>query len=391
MSREEQAQVLFTKFDLDGSGTVEWDEFVTVLRGCEAAAAVPEEDLVRFRGMREKMLDGGAGLGPEDFAGGFARAFGGKSDADWAALVIALCQAIDSGEKEWYAALNEERKVRSPTLRRLETRGSHMSFEKDAWSTPSRPTQEQMLYLFDKWDLDGSGVIEWDEFSQVLKECEASVQLPKRDKKLLAKMKVKMWEGGKARGLSQREFTTLMDCLFGAYGAEEWTALFHKFCGAIDAMKEGWDPEGVKRLLWLIFRVLDADLDGEVEYAMLLKVLSEKRALTKHEKKCTVRWQAYLQGQQASPGATPVRISLSLFLRFMDDFLADHAPDAALDKLEEVHDVLRERNAPLRLLDQVQAEKMVDIVGGVTSYALMQQREDPLDSIIEYLTTLQKH
>ena len=238
--------------------------------------------------------------------------------------------------------------------------------------------------LFPIWDLDGSGFIEWGELQQVLEGCERLET--RKEKKAAARLKAKMIENGKVRPLDLVCFVKFITELLEVVADDDWTT-------TIDHLKEGiceaqslTSEDRHKRVQWSLFRLLDVNQDGVVDFNEISGLLnSQSRPLS--QRKAAAKWQLRLQEQTSTKG-TDLKLDLKSFHQFIESIFKELTEEEYVESMCEVEQELSKKNNPAFHRKYIERENITDLVHNIASHVLLLKPKDPLDGIIEYLESI---
>eukprot|EP01065_Artemidia_motanka_P040217 TRINITY_DN4997_c0_g1_i1.p1 TRINITY_DN4997_c0_g1~~TRINITY_DN4997_c0_g1_i1.p1 ORF type:complete len:268 (+),score=108.67 TRINITY_DN4997_c0_g1_i1:61-864(+) len=257
--------------------------------------------------------------------------------------------------------------------------------------------EQQAGDLFKEWDLDGSGCIEFPELQQVLLSSERIQKQmeTKHGRKLVAKLKGQLAEHGRLRPLSKDDFVHF---LLSLVDAADWADTVPFLEDAIKSARELTADDRRKRVQWSVFQLLDVNQDGVVEWSELQQLFEPSREktgsgrrLSREQRKTSIRWQVALHDKAMSAQTAPIdgqpelRLSLEDFHRFMDDIFKDQTDEEYVEAITEIQEHLSKHNSESAHREYLRSENIPDLVNSMVSYVLEQKKEDPLDSIIEFL------
>eukprot|EP01062_Namystynia_karyoxenos_P060269 TRINITY_DN51806_c0_g1_i1.p2 TRINITY_DN51806_c0_g1~~TRINITY_DN51806_c0_g1_i1.p2 ORF type:complete len:300 (+),score=130.24 TRINITY_DN51806_c0_g1_i1:106-900(+) len=253
------------------------------------------------------------------------------------------------------------------------------------------PRRQDAEKLFDLWDLDGSRAIEFPELQQVLFSAEMKDFEPhlsaKHGKKLIAKLKGRLAEAGRLRPMAKEEFTKF---ILELIDKDDWAKSHEHLKAAIERTREVTHPGGDdrrKRVQWSLFQLLDINQDGKVEWSELQQLLDtresgEGRHPSKDQRKTAAKWRADLQ-EKGQGKLEP--LELREFHKFMEELFEKYTDDEYVDAITDMQEHLSKHNSEAAHRQYMQEEKIPDLLNDIVSHVLEQKKDDPLESIIEFL------
>lgn len=256
----------------------------------------------------------------------------------------------------------------------------------------------QAAALFERWDLDGSGFIEFAELQQVLQSSELGDALKTRHgKKLKFRLEQRLFEDGRVRPLGKEDFVQFITNLVDT---GEWSNTYALLDKAVTSVRQLTAEDRRKRVQWSLFQLLDINQDGVVEWSELQNLLNSEasgRRRSRGEIKTDVRWRLRLEERaielaKAEGGTEPVlKLRLADFHKYMEDVFRNHTEDEYVEDITKIQEVLSRSNSESAHREYLESERVPEMVNEMVAFLLERKPPEPLDGIIEFLEKRQEH